>query len=244
MIYIRGDIHGDVFQIMKWLQHQRMEWDGGQDIFLILTGDTGLNFFLDRRDFQRKQLLQTAVDHLRERGIHLHILCVRGNHDCRPEHIFSYHLADALCGKVYLEDQYPDLLFLKDGQRYIIEGLPFMTIGGGNSSDLFFRLLNGEPFWQDESLSQKEMEDIQNKMDLLPQQDIRLLSHMLPQRFALSSRHENITGRSMETFLDQIYERYHDRICSWFCGHYHKNIRFQDGGCEFFSLYQTTIQII
>ena len=243
MIYIRGDIHGDVLQIIRWIYVESTKWETGQDVFLILTGDVGLNFFLDRRDFQRKLILQEALDELGERGIRLHILCVRGNHDCRPEHIYSYHLTEAFGGEAYLEDPYPGLLFLKDGQSYEIEGFSFFVIGGGNSSDIFLRLLNDEPFWQDEALSEKEMNDIQRFINLLPGQNVLLLSHMLPARFSLSAHRENCAGSSMEVFLDRIYEECHSKICGWYCGHYHKNVHFQDGNCNFFSLYKTTIQI-
>ena len=53
-------------------------------------------------------------------------------------------------GQVYVESEYPNLIFLKDGELFKIEGSQYLVLGGGYSSDYFSRMLNNEGWWPDE----------------------------------------------------------------------------------------------
>ena len=67
-------------------------------------------------------------------------------------------------GKVYIEEDYPNLILAKDGEIYIIDGKSVLVIGGAYSVDKEYRLLYGHKWFSDEQLSQKEMDTIFNKV--------------------------------------------------------------------------------
>lgn len=82
-------------------------------------------------------------------------------------------------GLAYVEEKYPNLIFLKDGERYTIEGKRFLVIGGGYSKDFFERVLRGYGYWYDEELSDWEFQEIADTI-AEKQEKLYILSHMLP----------------------------------------------------------------
>ena len=78
MIYITGDTHGDFTRIVDFCEIKKTTIEN--DIIVIL-GDAGLNFFLDERDFKRKN----EVD-----KIPITFFMVHGNHEERPNNVPGY----------------------------------------------------------------------------------------------------------------------------------------------------------
>ncbi len=68
------------------------------------------------------------------------MLCIHGNHEMRPETVPSYHEAPWHGGSVYVEDEFPNLLFAKDGEVYDLDGQKAIVIGGAYSVDKWYRL--------------------------------------------------------------------------------------------------------
>lgn len=147
MIYITGDTHRDFSRIYKLKKDS--------DNMLILLGDVGINYYLNEEDKNCKEYLKK---------LKLKLFCVRGNHEERPENISTYKEVEMFGGKVFIEEEYPNLVFAKDGETYNIDGKKILVIGGAYSVDKQYRLLHGYEWFKDEQLTEIEMDNILNKI--------------------------------------------------------------------------------
>ena len=68
------------------------------------------------------------------------LLCIHGNHEERPEFIDSYTEKMWRGGLVFFEEDYPNILFAKDGEIYDFDGRKAIAIGGAYSIDKYYRL--------------------------------------------------------------------------------------------------------
>lgn len=124
--------------------------------------------------------------------------------------------------KVFIEDEYPNLIFAKDGEIYNIDGKKILVIGGAYSLDKHYRLLRGYKWFKDEQLTKKEMNAILDKVKG-KHFDI-VLTHTCsykyePKEVFLRGLDQSKVDKSMEHFLDEIEENIsYDK---WYCGHYH-----------------------
>ena len=205
MIYITGDTHRDFTRLHKL--------KGTEKDMLIVLGDAGINYYLNEEDTKYKEYLN---------NFKIKLFCIRGNHEERPENINTYKEVDMFGGKVYIEENYPNLIFAKDGEVYNIDGLSVLVIGGAYSVDKEYRLMYGHKWFKDEQLSKEEMNNILDKVKD-KHFDI-VLSHTCPYKyepketFKLKLDQSKI-DKSMEHFLDKIEESI--SYNKWYCGHYH-----------------------
>ena len=205
MVYITGDTHRNFSRLS--------EFDYDPDDMLIVLGDAGINYFLNILDEQFKEFLET---------LNLKIFCVRGNHEERPENIDSYREVEMFGGKVFIEGEYPNLIFAKDGETYNINGKSVLVIGGAYSVDKTFRLVHGYSWFPSEQLNDSEKEIILNNVSG-KHFDI-VLSHTCPYKYEprevfLKGLDQSLVDKSMEHFLDKVEENItYDK---WYCGHYH-----------------------
>lgn len=205
MIYITGDTHRDFSRL------DGLEFNLGD--ILIVLGDAGINYYLDDEDVRFKEYLKRY---------NVKLFCIRGNHEERPENIFSYKEIDMFGGKVFIEENYPNLIFSKDGEVYNIDGKSILVIGGAYSIDKNYRLMHGYKWFKDEQLSQDEMDNIFEKVNG-KHFDI-VLSHTCPYKYEprevfMSGIDQSKVDKSMEYFLDKIEGSIH--YDKWYCGHYH-----------------------
>lgn len=125
-------------------------------------------------------------------------------------------------GKVLIEEEYPNLIFAKDGETYNIDGKKILVIGGAYSVDKQYRLLHGYKWFKDEQLTNKEMITILDKVKG-KHFDI-VLTHTCPYKYEprevfMQGLYQSKVDKSMEHFLDEIEENIsYDK---WYCGHYH-----------------------
>lgn len=197
---------------------------------LIQLGDAGLNYYLDERDLKKKEELQQAIDRLKEKGVNAQVLFVRGNHESRLCHVEKYAEKITYGGWAYVEEAFPDLVFLKDGEQYIIGERRFFVVGGGYSKDFFERLLRGYGYWYDEQLSDEEFQRITEKAGRIDE-DIYVLSHMLPLRWSpeqwiseqwvSDEKRAFEQARRTEMWLEKIAELLGNHLKRWYAGHYH-----------------------
>ena len=205
MIYITGDTHRDFSRIYK------LEKD--TDNMLIVLGDVGINYYLNEEDKNYKEYLKK---------LKLKLFCVRGNHEERPENISTYKEVEMFGGKVFIEEEYQNLIFAKDGETYNIDGKKILVIGGAYSVDKQYRLLHGYKWFKDEQLTKKEMVTILDKVKG-KHFDI-VLTHTCPYKYEprevfMQGLDQSKVDKSMEHFLDEIEENIsYDK---WYCGHYH-----------------------
>lgn len=205
MIYITGDIHRDFSRIYKLKKDS--------DNMLIVLGDVGINYYLNEEDKNYKEYLKE---------LNLKLFCVRGNHEERPENISTYKEVEMFGGKVLIEEEYPNLIFAKDGEIYNIDGKKILVIGGAYSVDKQYRLLHGYKWFKDEQLTKKEMDTILDKVKG-KHFDI-VLTHTCPYKYEprevfMQGLDQSKVDKSMEQFLDKIEENIN--YDKWYCGHYH-----------------------
>ena len=205
MIYITGDTHRDFSRFYK------LEKD--TDNMLIVLGDVGINYYLNEEDKNCKEYLKK---------LKLKLFCVRGNHEERPENISTYKEVEMFGGKVFIEEEYPNLVFAKDGETYNIDGKKILVIGGAYSVDKQYRLLHGYEWFKDEQLTEIEMDNILNKIKGM-HFDI-VLTHTCPYKYEprevfMRGLDQTKVDKSMEKFLDVVESSItYDK---WYCGHYH-----------------------
>ncbi len=125
-------------------------------------------------------------------------------------------------GKVFIEEEYPNLIFAKDGEIYNIDGKKILVIGGAYSVDKQYRLLHGYKWFKDEQLTKKEMDTILDKVKG-KHFDI-VLTHTCPYKYEprevfIQGLDQSKVDKSMEHFLDKIEENIN--YDKWYCGHYH-----------------------
>ena len=205
MIYITGDTHRDFSRL------NRIKFK--EEDMLIILGDAGINYCLNEEDNRFKEYLKKY---------NVKMFCIRGNHEERPENISTYKEIDMFGGKVFIEEDYPYLIFAKDGEEYNIDGKSVLVIGGAYSVDKEYRLMYGYKWFKDEQLTKEEMDTIYNKVKG-KHFDI-VLTHTCPLKYEpvevfLSGIDQSKVDKSMEHFLDKIEEKV--KYDKWYCGHYH-----------------------
>ena len=128
--YITGDTHGDFRRIEQFC----LENDTTVEDVMIILGDAGINYHLDSRDNELKEELSQ---------LDITLFCIHGNHEARPWEAGDYDEKEWNGGIVYVEEQYPNLLFAKDGEIYYFNDRSVIVIGGAYSVDKYYRLNNG-----------------------------------------------------------------------------------------------------
>ena len=205
MIYITGDTHRDFSRLYTLY--------GTSNDMLIVLGDASINYFLDESDIELKDYLNS---------FNIKLFCIRGNHEERPENISTYKEVEMFGGKVYIEEEFPNLIFAKDGEIYNIDGNKVLVIGGAYSVDKGYRIRNKIPWFSDEQLMDDEMLAILDKVE--GQHFDIVLTHTCPQKYEptevfLPGLDQSTVDKSMERYLDTVEESItYDK---WYCGHYH-----------------------
>ena len=205
MIYITGDTHREFYKLH--------DIEKNKNNMLIILGDAGINYYLDERDKILKEQLNSY---------NIKLFCVQGNHEERAENISTYKEIDMFGGKVFIEEEYPNLIFAKNGELYDIDNKKVLVIGGAYSVDKNYRIIYGHPWFKDEQLSKEEKDNILNKyknehIDII-------LSHTCPLKYEptevfMKGIDQSDVDKSMEQFLNKVEESIN--YDKWYCGHYH-----------------------
>ena len=209
MVYITGDIHGEPMRIFEFTQrHQLTEND-----VMILLGDVGANYYGDERDEHVKETLS---------NVKAQVLCIHGNHEMRPWETSEYTLTEWNGGKVWVQEEYPNLLFAKDGEIFAIEGKRYIAIGGAYSVDSYWRIQRHAGWWKTEQPTEEikrfvEKQLQENEIDII-------LSHTCPRKYEpiealLAFIDQSTVDKSTEDWLDSIEEK--TGYEAWYCGHWH-----------------------
>lgn len=211
MIYITGDKHGDFRKIFDFCYENKTSRD---DIMIIL-GDAGINYYANETDYILKNsLLQYPIT----------FFCIHGNHEERPENIKSYKTKKFHNGIVYYEEDYPNILFAKDGEIYSFNNHNVLVIGGAYSVDKYFRLEKGYNWYASEQPSEKVKEFVMSKINSMNNKIDIILSHTCPYKYLpmemfLEGVDQSTVDNSTECFLDKIEQVTDYKV--WYCGHYH-----------------------
>lgn len=212
MRYITGDMHGNFSRAADLCNSPQFQ--PFKDTLIVL-GDAGLNYYGDARDMA----LKTALSRLP-----LTIFCIQGNHEMRPEGIASYAESAWHDGIVYVEAEYPNILFAKDGEIFEIDGIRAIAIGGAYSVDKYYRLQRGYRWFEDEQPSEEIKKMVESMLDGANWEIDTVLSHTCPLKYEptevfIDGIDQSTVDKSTEIWLDSIENRL--TYNRWFCGHYH-----------------------
>lgn len=211
MIYITGDTHRDFERIYEFCEENGTT----QEDILIILGDAGINYFLNYQDEQLKQELSELP---------VTLFCIHGNHEERPTEIDSYEEQDWHGGIVYIEPEFPNLLFAKDGEIYELNGRRVLVIGGAYSIDKYYRLRNGLHWFETEQPDEFIKRYVQAQLDKAGWQVDDVLTHTAPLAYEptwafIPGIDQSRVDKTTEEWLDKIEQKL--QYENWYCGHYH-----------------------
>lgn len=101
---------------------------------MIILGDVGVNYYLDEYDKKLKEWVKKY---------NFKFFCVQGNHEERQKNVSSYHEVEMFDGKVFVEDENPNLIFAKNVELYNIDGKSILVVCGAYSIDKDYRINKG-----------------------------------------------------------------------------------------------------
>jgi len=211
MIYITGDTHRQFGRIEQFCQRQGTT----KEDILIILGDAGINYRGEVYDKIKKQFLQKLP---------ITLLCIHGNHEQRPFDIPTYKEKKWNGGIVFQEEEYPNLLFAKDGEIFDLDGKKTIAIGGAYSVDKMIRISYGYGWWENEQPSEEIKRETEQQLEKRDWKVDVVLSHTAPLKYEptevfLSGINQRKVDKSTEKWLDEIENRLEYK--KWYCGHYH-----------------------
>ena len=216
---LTGDTHGGAQTQIRIDNLLRNSNINKETTGVIILGDAGLNYYLNKTDAKWKKILNNY-------GIYIY--CVRGNHEARPAFVEGMVLLEDenVQNCVWYEPKYPYIRYFLDGASYnLVDGdktYKALVLGGAYSVDKHWRLQNGATWFSNEQLSQEEMRKIEGVWDGC-EFDL-ILSHTCPISwqpidlflgFIDQSKVDNSMEKWMEKFKDKI------KWGTWLFGHYH-----------------------
>ena len=210
MIYITGDIHGDINQFKEIMGKVTCKLENT----LIVLGDLGVNYFLNKNDKKFKNVISQY---------NINLFVIRGNHDANPANVNNIKEVEKYGNIGYMEEYYPNIFYAKNGEVYTIENNTFLVLGGAYSVDKWYRLEKGYKWFSDEQMTEEEKEKFLNKN--IKKVDT-ILSHTcpygnMPKHLFLTQIDQSTVDNSMEIFLDKV--KLNIEYKNWFFGHFHAN---------------------
>lgn len=226
--FITGDKHRRFDKVKEFCR----EMNTRRKDVLIILGDTGFNYYDDKRDDELKKEISQ---------LNITLFCLHGNKENRPQNVGTYGIRSFCGGKVYYEPKYPNIYFAIDGEIYTFEGKKYMIVGGAHSVDKMRCLEEGTPFWYDEMPDDTVKEAVEARLLAEGNQIYGMMTHTcpidyLPTEMFMSTR-QNASikrkprkakskklfkpdiDRSTEIWLGELEKKLDFEV--WFCGHYH-----------------------
>ena len=121
-------------------------------------------------------------------------------------------------------EEFPSILFAKDGEVYNLNGLKTIVMGGAYSIDKAYRLAYGYGWWEDEQPSDEIKKYVEEQLEREAWDVDVVLSHTTPLKYEpvevfMSGVDQSKVDKSTENWLDKIEDRLSYK--KWYCGHYH-----------------------
>ena len=208
--FLTGDTHGNFNRIDYFCKR----FETSKEDILCILGDAGINYYLNKKDYMLKQVLQDMP---------ITFFCIHGNHEERPFNISTYITKKWNGGTVYYEEEFPNILFAKDGEIYNINGKSILVIGGAYSVDKEYRLLKGWSWFKDEQPNKEIVKYIEKQITKQRHFDI-VLTHTCP--IKTEPRHmflPFIDQSKVDKTTELLLQRIADWITfdNWYFGHFH-----------------------
>lgn len=240
MVYITGDTHGafDIHKInpreFKAAEHLT------KDDYVIICGDFGCIWDCGSSDRFWLNWLES---------LEWNTLFIDGNHE-NFDVLNSYPEIEWHGGKVHrIRD---NVLHLKRGEIFDLDGKSFLALGGAFSHDISVRT-EKQNWWKEEMLTKEEAENAYHnlekrgwKVDYVLSHDI-FKTHPAAKSFVNSMDHYNKDQVDVQDVLQVIHDRTDYK--KWFHGHYHNDWLFSEQGPEdkapkeHFTLYDNILKL-
>jgi 3-oxoacid CoA-transferase subunit A len=220
-IFLLADLHGS-YKPIRDLNVRLIKKLDKTDTIIIL-GDAGLNFFLNKSDDNLKQQLGKYK---------CNYFIIRGNHEERPSNLLikdkdaNWHIGEQWRNFIFYEEKYPYIKYAMDFPTvYYINNYKTLVLPGAYSVDKEYRLKMGWSWFEDEQLTEKEME---HGREIAKQHNFSfdlVLSHTCPIIYEptdlfLSFVDQSKVDKTMERYLGELEHALDYRLWCW--GHYHK----------------------
>lgn len=210
MIYLTGDTHGqiDIKKITSkcWPEQFKLS----RNDYLVVLGDFGLYWRNDR-----------TYEYLRDfyHGRKYTVLWVDGNHENFDWIDSSLPIVDWNGGFVNRD---VNIIHLRRGNIYEIDGLKFFAFGGAESIDKE-RRTEHISWWKQEEANYAEQELALKNLESSNWSIDYILTHAAPRSVLMPMFHKpEYTGNSAtEKFLDYI--AFEVKFKHWYFGHYHQD---------------------
>lgn len=217
---ITGDTHGWASIRIGNINRNMPEYMP-EETGIIILGDAGFNFWLNKSDMKQKKLACVYG---------YHIYCVRGNHEERPENLgYRCGYDPEVQAYVYFDPNFPNIKYLIDGVAYFFGKHRAIVIGGAYSVDKWYRLKRAElanqkfsGWFESEQLTETEMLTIAGAVE--GEEYDLVLSHTCPidwepNDLFISGIDQSMVDKTMEVWLGKIKDTFKWGV--WLFGHYH-----------------------
>ena len=211
MVILTGDTHGEFDRIEQFCE----EYETTENDVMVILGDAGINYWLDEQDEALKERLSQLP---------ITLFCIHGNHEERPEEVPGYELVEWRGGFVWIQPEYPNLLFAKDGEIYQFDGKAVITIGGAYSVDKYYRLAVGAPWFGTEQPDERTKGQVMSALNRAGWKVDYVFSHTvplsaIPRHALLPTVDQKMVDNSTEEWLEEIAQKLDYQ--GWFAGHFH-----------------------
>lgn len=239
---ITGDTHGKVCERIANIDQEKYP---PNETALIILGDAGINYYLNKTDMINKRNIQNTG---------YTIYCVRGNHEERPENLPGIFIVydKTVQGNVYQDIEYPKIRYFMDGGTYTIKNKSVLVIGGAYSVDKYYRIGNLTPkdkdylnprktgWFPDEQLLSWERMDIEKEHNGKHYDFVFTHTCPLswePRDLFLPFLDQSTVDTSMEDWLEEFKDKINWGIWCW--GHFHADRTCGEGKEMFFTNIET-----
>lgn len=222
-IWVTADIHGSALPINDFYNTYKDSFNFNPITdLMILLGDTGCNYYLNKRDGRLKTELS---------NLPFTYFLIRGNHEerasiCAEQNPDKWHEEIINKNIILIENNYPNILYaLDDVAFYQINHYNILTIPGAYSVDKNYRIQKGWIWFQNEQLSELEKMTGRAKIASHNYKADIVLSHTCPILFSpsdlfLPSIDQSQVDKSMEQYLGELEYKMNYKI--WLFGHFHQ----------------------
>ena len=251
MIWITGDIHGDITRFSKACFPEQKEMTKNDTV--IICGDFGLVWSYKGESKEEKYWLDWLEDKP------FTTVFVDGNHECFNQ-LYQYPIKEWNGGKVH--EIRPSILHLMRGEIFEIEGKKIFAFGGASSHDISDGIIDGSDmnwkekaknldrqrkhmyrvkgisWWSEELPSDEEMKNGLNNLANHGDKVDYIVTHCGPQSIVALFSHGLYKSDYLTEYLSAIAED--TNFNAWFFGHYHDDRKILD---KYFMLYEQIIRI-
>lgn len=216
MIYVCGDVHGDITHISKRAMRKQNICLNKGDYLIILGDFGGVWSYPESRYYNEDKYIQKWLSNQPWTT-----LFIDGNHE-NHDLLSKYPVEQWNGGNVHhiIKDK---VIHLMRGQVFNIEGRTIFTMGGAQSHDMEFRK-EGINWWKDELPSNDDYCSAINNLNKVNWKVDYILTHcccLSNAKIILEDKFGFSLGALLESFFEGLTSKV--KYSRWYCGHYHVN---------------------